>query len=301
MRNPGRMRSPRAACGRRYSYAARMDLGKYGVWTTYRAIGEDNAGAAAGLAEELGYTAFWLGGSPRLASVRPLLEATEQLVVATSIVNIWAYEPAQLAAEYAALARDFEGRLLVGIGVGHPEATGDYAKPFTAMRTFLDGLDGGDAPLPRQRRALAALAPKMLELSRERSLGALPYFVPLEHTRVARERLGAGALLAPEVAVVVDDDVERSRRAAREFARRYLGLRNYTANLLALGFTQEDIAGGGSDRLIDAVVPHGTAGELASVAGAHLEAGADHVAVQVVGEGGIPRQGWTALAEALSS
>lgn len=281
------------------SYSASMNLGKFGVWTTYRAIGEQHAAPAARLAEELGYTTFWLGGSPRLPSVRPLLEATESLVVATSIVNIWTYEPAQLAAEYAALATDFEGRLLVGVGVGHPEATGDYSKPFSAMRAFLDGLDGADPPLPRERRALAALAPKMLALSAERSLGALPYFVPLAHTKAAREQLGVDALLAPEVAVVVDADSERSRRAAREYARVYLGLRNYTANLLALGFTEEDIAGGGSDRLIDAVVPHGTAAELASVVGAHLDAGADHVAVQAVGERGIPREGWTALAGAL--
>ena len=167
--------------------------------------------------EELGYTAFWLGGSPRLPSVRPLLEATERLVVATSIVNIWAYEPAALAAEYAELARDFPERLLVGIGTGHPEATSDYTRPLSAMRSFLDGLDAADPPLPEDRRALAALAPKMLALSAERSLGALPYFVPLGHTSVARAELGPEPLLAPEIAVVVDDDAERARAAAREY------------------------------------------------------------------------------------
>src|SRR4051812_13390498 len=111
-----------------------MKLGAFGVWTSYRAIGQENAGEAAKLVEGLGYGTFWLGGSPRLASVRPLLEATETLVVATSIVNMWAYEPDDLAAEYAELARDFEDRLLVGVGVGHPEATSDYARPFTAMK-----------------------------------------------------------------------------------------------------------------------------------------------------------------------
>jgi probable F420-dependent oxidoreductase len=228
-----------------------------------------------------------------------LLDATENLVVATSIVNIGGYEPVQLAAEYAALASHFDQRLLVGLGVGHPEGRADYSKPLTAMRVFLDGLDEADPPLPRQRRALAALAPKMLALSAERSLGALPYFVPLAHTKAARARLGPDAVLAPEVAVVVDADRERARRAAREYARVYLGLRNYTANLLTLGFSAEDIAGGGSDRLIDAVVPHGTADELSRVLAAHLDAGANHVAVQVVGERGIPREGWTALATAL--
>jgi probable F420-dependent oxidoreductase len=276
-----------------------MEIGQFGVWTTYRAIGEDNAGAAARLAEDLGYSVFWLGGSPRLPSVRPLLEASETLVVATSIVNIWAYEPAQLAAEYALLARDFGERLLVGVGVGHPEATSDYSRPLTAMRTFLDGLEAADRPLPRDRRALAALAPKMLALSAERSLGALPYFVPLAHTTAVRGQLGSGPLLAPEVAVVVDDDAERARAAARAYAQMYLGLSNYTNNLLAHGFGEEDVAGGGSDRLIDAVVPHGTPDELARIAAAHLGAGADHVALQVVGEPGIPRQGWTSLATAL--
>src|SRR5712691_7277805 len=159
-----------------------MDLGTIGVWTRYRDLGEENAGEAASLVEELGYGAFWLGGSPRLPSVRPLLEATENLVVATGIVNVWAYDPAQLAAEYATLAHDFPDRLLVGIGIGHPEATTAYSQPLSAMRAFLDGLDRADPPLPQDRRCLAALAPKMLALSGERSLGAIPYFVPAAHT-----------------------------------------------------------------------------------------------------------------------
>jgi probable F420-dependent oxidoreductase len=276
-----------------------MDLGRFGVWTTYRRIGEEHAGAAAGLVEELGYDVFWLGGSPRLPSVRPLLEATESLVIATSIVNVWAYDPVQLAAEYAALARDFPERLLVGVGIGHPEATAGYSKPLAAMRAFLDGLDGAEPPLPRDHRCLAALAPKMLALSAERSLGAIPYFVPVAHTEAARAHLGAGVLLAPEVAFVLDDDGERARSKAREFAQPYLGMSNYASNLLRFGFTAEDIAAGGSDRLIDAIVPHGTADEIAAVILAHLDAGADHVVVQAVGEPGIPRKGWTALAEAL--
>src|SRR5438045_6932309 len=117
-----------------------MDVGRIGVWTSYRQIGEEHAREAAALVQDLGFGTFWLGGSPRLPSVRPLLEATERLVVATSIVNVWAYEPEQLAAEHAALARDFPDRLLVGIGIGHPEATRDYSRPLAAMREFLDGL-----------------------------------------------------------------------------------------------------------------------------------------------------------------
>jgi probable F420-dependent oxidoreductase len=277
-----------------------VNLGTIGIWTTYRAIGEENAGEAAKLVEDLGYGVFWLGGSPRLPSVRPLLEATENLVVATSIVNVWAYEPEQLAAEHATLARDFPQRLLVGIGIGHPEATSQYSRPLSTMRAFLDGLDRADAPLPRDRRCLAALAPKMLALSAERSLGALPYFVPVAHTSFARAQLGADPLLAPEVAFVLDDS-DRARSKARDYARLYLRLSNYTNNLLRLGFSEEDIAGDGSDELIDAVVPHGSADEIATTVRAHLDAGANHVAVQAVGEPGIPRQGWTALAEAMTA
>ena len=273
-----------------------MELGRLGVWTTYRRIGEENAREAAALAEQLGYTAFWLGGSPRLPKVRALLEATEALIVGTSIVNVWACDPAELAAEYSALEDDFPGRLVVGIGVGHPEATSRYRKPLTAMREFLDGVDAASAPIPPERRCLAALGPKMLDLSAARSLGALPYFVPVEHTADARRRLGAAPLLAPEIAMAVEADHERGRSLAREYAASYLRLTNYASNLLRHGFTDDDVRDGGSDRLIDAVVPHGSADELAAVVQAHFDAGADHVAIQTIGESGIPRLGWTELA-----
>jgi probable F420-dependent oxidoreductase len=277
-----------------------MNLGRIGVWTSYRSLGEENAGEAARLAEELGYGTFWLGGSPRLPSVRPLLASTTDIVVGTSIVNVWAYDPAELAAEYAVLERDFPGRLLVGVGVGHPEATSEYTKPFTALREFLDGLDAAATPIPRERRAVAALAPKSLALSAERSLGTLPYFVPVAHTVSVREQIGSEPLLAPEIACALDDDPDRARETARGFASRYLGLRNYTNNLLRCGFSEADIADGGSDRLIDAVVPHGSVTAVAAVARAHLDAGADHIALQALGEPGVPRTGWTALAEALA-
>jgi probable F420-dependent oxidoreductase len=203
-----------------------VDLGRLGVWTSYRALGEEHAGEAAALAESLGYGTFWLGGSPRLPSVRRLLEASETIVVATSIVNVWAYEPAELAAEYAELARDFPERLLVGIGIGHPEATRAYSKPLASLREFLDGLDGADPPLPVDRRCLAALAPQALQLSAERSLGTIPYFVPVAHTIAARQEVGADALVAPELAFALDGDRERGRETAREFASRYLAMSN---------------------------------------------------------------------------
>ena len=278
-----------------------MDLGRLGVWTTYRAIGEEHAGEAAALVERLGYGTFWLGGSPRLPSVRPLLEATERLVVATSIVNVWAYEPEQLAAEHAVLARDFPDRLLVGIGIGHPEAARDYSRPLTAMREFLDGLDSAETPLPRDRRCLAALAPKILALSAERSLGTIPYFTPVAHTSAARAQVGAEALVAPELAFALDDDAARARESARAYALPYLGRSNYTNNLLRFGFTEQDIADGGSDRLLDAVIPHGSIEKITAVARAHFDAGADHLALQALGEPGIPRRGWGALASALTA
>jgi probable F420-dependent oxidoreductase len=276
-----------------------MDLSKLGIWTTYHHIGEERAGEAAQLVEQLGYGTFWLGGSPRLSAARALLEASERLVVATGIVNVWQYEPGDLAREYAELSSDFPDRLLLGIGVGHPEATSEYQRPLSKMTAFLDGLDAAQPPVPREQRCLAALGPKMLRLSAERSAGAIPYFTSVEHTRFAREQLGPEPLLAPELACVIDADAERGRATARAYAKLYLGLSNYTANLLRFDFDEQDIADGGSHRLIDAVVPHGTAREIAEVVQAHLDAGADHVCLQPVGVEGIPEEEWGELAAAV--
>jgi probable F420-dependent oxidoreductase len=278
-----------------------MNIDKIGLWTTYRQIGEENAGAAAALAEKLGYGALWLGGSPRLPTIRPLLEGSERIVIATGIVNIWHYDenPAELAAEHAALTADFPGRVLLGIGIGHPEAVERYAGPLTKSREFLDGLDAAPQPVPHDELCLAALGPKMLDLSAERTLGTHPYFVPPEHTRFARDRLGAEALVAPELAVVVSTDAERAKATARKYAELYLNLRNYTSNLLKFGFTAEDIAGGGSERLIDTIVPQGSAEQLAPHVHAHLDAGASHVCVQAVGARGVPEREWSELAQVL--
>ena len=276
-----------------------MELGRFGVWTSYPTIGEENAAEAAALAEQLGFGALWLGGSPRLPAVRPLLAASTRLTVATGIVNVWAYDPAQLAAEHAELAAEYADRLLVGVGIGHPEATSDYTRPLTTMRRFLDGLDAAATPLAPADRCLAALGPKMLALCAERSRGAHTYFVPVEHTRAARQLMGDGELIATELACVLDPDPDSARATAREYAQMYLGLSNYTSNLRRYGFTDADIADGGSDRLIDTIVPHGDATAIADVARAHLEAGADHVCLQPVGVRGVPREQWTALAAAL--
>jgi probable F420-dependent oxidoreductase len=276
-----------------------VELGQFGVWTTYRTISQESAGEAAAVAESLGFGAFWLGGSPRLSSVAPLLDGSERITVATGIVNVWQYEPAQLAAEYADLARRHGERLLLGIGIGHPEATDEYATPIEKMNSFFDGLDAASPPVPREHRCASALAPRMLELSARRGIGAHTYFVPVEHTRWARELLGAGPLIATELACVLDEHPERGRAAARSYAEGYLRLSNYTRSLRRFGFEDSDLAGGGSDRLLDAVVPCGSAEQIAAVARAHLDAGADHVCLQPVGVSGIPREQWSALAGSL--
>ena len=277
-----------------------MNIGKVGIWTSYRPFGIERAGEAARLAEQLGYGAWWVGGSPRVPDIRPILGATSALVAATGILNVWSNDPGQTAAADAALRADFPGRFMLGIGIGHPEATSEYRHPLRSMRAFLDGLDASPAPPPPDGRCLAALGPKMLDLAGERTAGTHPYFVPVQHTRLARERLGPGKLVAPEVACVVDADPVRAKAVARQYARLYLGLRNYTQNLLGFGFTEGDLADGGSDRLIDAVIPQGSAGQIAEFVRAHLDAGADHVCLQPLGEQGIPRQSWTALAKALA-
>src|SRR3954468_6644832 len=276
-----------------------MDIGRIGIWTSYRTFGLERAGEAARLAEGLGYSAWWVGGSPHVPEIRPILEATATLVAATGILHVWRHDPGNTAAADAVLRADFPGRFMLGIGIGHPEATSDYQRPLETMREFLDGLDASPSPPPVDERCLAALGPKMLDLAGERTAGTHPYFTTVDHTRFAREPLGPRKLVAPELACVVDTDPVRARSVARDYAKLYLGLRNYTKTLLEFGFTERDVADGGSDRLIDAVIPQGSPEQIAEVARAHLDAGADHVCLQPLGEEGIPGRSWTALANVL--
>lgn len=266
-----------------------MELGRIGVWRS-----KHHGASDLNQLEALGYGSFWIGGSPSVEEARAYVEAADAIPVATGILNIWQHDPKDVAAAHRQLVADFPDRFLLGIGVGHPEATSDYARPLNAMREFFDGLD-----LPKDQLVAAALGPKMLDLSAERSRGTHPYFITPEHTRFARERVGEGVLVAPEVAVVVEEDPETARTLAREYAKLYLGLRNYTSNLLKFGFTEHDIADGGSDRLIDAVIPHGSADQIAEAIRAHFEAGADHVCLQPLGHGPIPTRDYEALAKAL--
>ena len=251
--------------------------------------------------EHLGYTAIWLGGSPGgdLAAASTLLAATENLVVATGIVNIWKDSAQDIAKAHHRITADHPGRFLLGIGTGHPEATSDYQHPYQALVDYLDVLDGEG--VPQDERALAALGPKVLRLARDRTVGAHPYLVPPEHTVIARETLGAGVLLAPEQKVVIDTDPERARAIGRPVVDKpYLGLVNYTSNLRRLGWSDADLASPGSDALIDALVAHGDAPTAAARIKAHLDAGADHVPVQLLTESGAdPLPGYTALAAQL--
>ena len=267
-----------------------MELGRVGIWRR-----RQEGPGVVGALEALGYGTVWIGSSPSVEQARPWLEAAPEITIATGILNIWQHEPADVAAAHAQLTRDFPGRFLLGIGAGHPEATSDYTRPLTAMRRFFDGLEG----VPREELVAAALGPKMLDLAAERSLGTHPYFTPVEHTRFARERIGPEARVAPELAVVVEEDAEAARAIAREYAAGYLRLTNYTSNLLRFGFTADYVGGGGSDRLIDAVIPHGSAGAIAEAVQAHWEAGADHVCLQPLGHGPEPLDDYRALARAL--
>lgn len=272
-------------------------LGTYGIWRHAGGLTPDLAREI----EALGFGAIWIGGSPLgdLDLAESLLDATDGIAVATGIVNMWKTPAQEVAASYHRIEARHPGRFLLGVGIGHPEATSDYTRPYATIVDYLDALDAADVPV--DGRALAALGPKVLRLSAERTAGAHPYLTTPEHTREAREILGEGVLLAPEHKVVVDTDPERARATGRPFVHKpYLGLRNYTSNLLRLGWTEEDIADGGSDRLIDALVAHGDAAAVAARLAEHVDAGADHVCAQVLTEGfAEPLPPMRALAEAL--
>jgi probable F420-dependent oxidoreductase len=259
--------------------ALKPDLGRFGVFLVTRSI---SPGLAAGI-ESLGYGAVWVGGSPDadLAWVEPALARTSSLQLATGIVNIWSAPAPEVADSFARIEGAHPGRFLLGVGVGHRERTDGYVKPYDALVGYLDALDA--AMVPTSRRVLAALGPRVLRLAAERSAGAHPYLTTPEHTAKARELVGNSVFLAPEHKVVLSTDPGEARAIGRQTAERYLGLSNYVNNLQRLGFTQDDVRSPGSDKLIDAVVAHGTPEAVARRLDEHCEAGADHVAVQVLG------------------
>ncbi|WP_396927163.1 LLM class F420-dependent oxidoreductase [Mycolicibacterium sp.] len=252
------------------------DLGKFG------SFGRGVTPQQAQEIEALGYGAVWVGGSPpaELAWVEPILENTTSLKVATGIVNIWTAEPGPVAESFHRIDKAYPGRFLLGIGVGHPEAHQEYQKPIDALRGYLDKLD--EYGVPKNRRVVAALGPQVLKLSAARAAGAHPYLTTPEHTAEARELIGPEAFLAPEHKVVLTTDADRAREVGRKALEIYLNLQNYLNSWKRLGFTDEDVAKPGSDRLVDAVVAYGTPEAIAARLHQHIEAGADHVPVQVL-------------------
>jgi probable F420-dependent oxidoreductase len=254
------------------------DLGRFGVWT----MGPVRPEQAVEI-ERLGYGAVWVGGSPSadLAFAEPILEQTTSLTVATGIVNIWSAAAKPVADSYHRIEKAYPGRFLLGVGVGHREHTEEYRKPYDALVEYLDGLD--NYSVPTSRRVLAALGDKVLKLAALRSAGAHPYLTTPQHTAHAREVVGNTVFLAPEHKVVLSTDADEARAIGRKTVGFYLDLSNYVNSWKRLGFTNADVAKPGSDKLIDAVVAHGTAEDVAKRLGEHIDAGADHVTIQVLG------------------
>lgn len=252
--------------------------GRYGIWRGSAGLTPELALAAEGA----GFGTLWIGGSPPadLRQAQELLEATTTIVVATGIVNVWSSDPHEAAASFHRIEAAHPGRFILGVGIGHPEATREYASPYESLAAYVDDLVAGG--VPREQIVLAALGPRVLRLSRDRTAGAHPYLTPPVHTRGAREILGSGVLLAPEHKVVLDDDPVRARALGRGTVEFYLGLTNYVSNLHRLGFTEADTTSPGSDALVDALVAHGTDDAVAAQLVAHLDAGADHVAAQLL-------------------
>jgi probable F420-dependent oxidoreductase len=254
---------------------------------------------AAQRLEELGFGAVWLGGTSDVGHAEPLVEATSRIVVATGITSIWRRPAAEVAADRGRLEARHPGRFLLGLGASHAELAPAYDRPYSAMKTYLDDLDSAEPPVPSDARVLAALGPKMLGLARDRAAGAHPYLVTPEHTASAREILGTGPLLAPEVGVILEDQPGPARAIARDHLRYYLQLPNYLSSWRRLGFDDADFADSGSDRLVDALVVWGTDDRIAGRLREFLAAGADHVAMQALtsGHGTVPLEQWGRLAD----
>jgi probable F420-dependent oxidoreductase len=279
-----------------------MGLGKIGIWTN-RLDSQPAARAqeAAAEIEELGYGALWFPEARARESFTHaglLLAGTRRIVLATGITNLYGRDPMAMMAAQRTLAEAYPDRFLLGIGVSHAPMVEKlrghrYERPLAAMRAYLDAMDAAPflaaPPAAEPPRVLAALGPKMLQLAAERSAGAHPYFVPVEHTAEARKVMGEGPVLAPEQAVVLERDPSRAREIARGHTAYYVGLDNYANNLRRLGFSEDDLANGGSDRLVDAIVAWGDLDTVAARVRAHLDAGADHVSVQVLDDAPSPQ------------
>ncbi len=285
-----------------------MRLEGTGIWAAQLRYGDPGliAELAAEL-DELGYRALWIPdvGGDVLASVELLLGTTTDIGVATGILNVWMQDATDVASRRAGWNADWQRRFTLGLGVSHAPLIdqgqpGRYTKPYSKMVEYLDALDGATAPFPVEARVLAALRPRMLGLARDRAAGAHPYFVPPEHVVAARAALGPDALIAVELAVVLDDQPSSARQTARRHTAVYVNLPNYTNNLRDFGFEDQDFADGGSDRLVDAIVAWGDQDAIVTRVAAMRDAGADHVCIQVIrSDDEVPRADWRELASAL--
>lgn len=279
-------------------------VGRIGIWSMELRFG-DPVEIAEGAAEldELGFGAIWVPGGiggDVTGDLDRLLAATSRVTIATGIINIWKHEPAEIAGWWKALPAGEQARVLLGIGVSHGPLIGEvWKKPIAATRDWLEAIAAEGQPA--ETMCLAALGPKMLELSRDRTAGAHPYLVSPEHTAMAREILGPGPLLAPEQGVILETDPSKARELAVAALAHYARLPNYVNNWLRLGFTQEDVDTL-SDRLLDAIFAIGSMEKIVDRVNAHLAAGADHVCLQVISSGGgvtAVRPAWRELAKAL--
>lgn len=291
-----------------------MNIGRVGIWSFGLELQPAaRAQEAAAEIESLGYGALWIPeamGREVFTHAGLLLAATRRIVIATGIANIWARDAMTMAAAQKTLTEAYPNRFLLGLGVSHAPLVETvrghrYEKPLSAMRAYLDAMDMAPwiAPPPTTDlvRVIGALAPKMLKLAAARTAGAHPYFVPPEHTARARALMGPGPLLAPEQAVVLETTPTTAREIARAHMMTYLGLPNYVNNLKRLGFSDADVANGGSDRLVDAIVAWGDLDAVGRRVRAHFDAGADHVCVQVLDADprALPLRQWRELAPAL--
>jgi probable F420-dependent oxidoreductase len=288
-----------------------VDLGRVGIWSRELRYSPDRGATAAAAAEleGLGYGAIFIpdAGGDVLGAVGHLLAATRRIPFATGVLNIWMHDPAEVASRRASLVARFGPRLMLGLGSSHAPLVESvlgvpYARPYAKMTEYLDALDTADPPVPAQMRMLAALGPRMLSLARTRAAAAHPYLVPPEHTATARQALGPGLTLAPEQAVVFGADPRAARETARAFVSDYLALPNYVRNLRRLGFTDDDLQGRASDRLVDALVARGDEDAIAARVRAHHDAGADHVCIYVIGgvHEELQLEAWRRLAPALT-
>jgi probable F420-dependent oxidoreductase len=286
-----------------------MDLGRIGIWSAALRRSELSAVVeAVSELDELGYSTLWFPGGDRAdftERMLAMLGASRRAIIAPGIVSVWTHPASEIATEHQAFKRAAPGRWLLGLGVSHAHAVQrsglNYDKPIQKLRSYLDELDAASPPVPTDERIIAALGPVALKLAAERSLGTHPYFVPVEHSRVARETMGPGKLIATEQMVVLETDPDKARAMARKHMAMYLAAPNYVNNLLRMGYAQSEIDNGGSDRLVDDIVAWGDPASVLERVQAHHDAGADHVCIQVLTEdrGTLALDEWRQLAAAM--